>query len=297
MIRYFIFLILIARVTSTVALQNFAVHEDSLKTMMQKIIEPRHDFERLALNFEFRQYFEQVLLMDGSFDYPFDSLTITSRLRAPDNSFRIISWYVPLGNGAFEYFGFFQSEQSRGGSYHLYPLVDKSAEIEKPQYETLDHENWYGTYYTELIHNRYKRKDYYILLGWRADNPLTRKRIIEPLRIMGKGRPSFGKPVFKYKDNRQRRIIFEYSAKVSMSIRYETQVIEPGKRPREIILFDRMGPTHSSFKGQYHFYVPETNVFDGFIFDSGHWVFISDIDARNPRRRPTPRPVPPPVDP
>jgi hypothetical protein len=270
----------------------FRIHEDSLKSMSRRILEPEHDFEKLALNLEFLKYFEEILQIEGSIDYPFDSLTTVSRLSAPDGSFRIISWYVPLAESKFEYFGFFQSRPSKNEHY-LYPLNDKASSIKDPQFETLDHDNWYGAYYTQLIHERYRRRDYYTLLGWRGDNPLTRKRIIEPIRLLGKGRPSFGNPVFRFENNRHRRIIYEYSAKVSMTMRYESHSLEPGKRAQDIIIFDRMAPTHSFLKGNYQFYVPETNIFDGFTFDSGKWVFVSDIDAKNPRRRPLPRPAPP----
>jgi hypothetical protein len=271
---------------------DFASHEDSLKRLARQIIMPEHDFERLALNLEFKNYFEKVLHMEGSLHYPFDSLTTISRITAPNGNFRIISWYVPLSNNQFEYFGFFQAEKS-GNQYEIYPLTDRASIIEEPLYETLNHEKWYGAYYTDLIHKRYRRKDYYLLLGWRADNGLTRKRIIEPLRILGKGRPSFGRPIFRYLENRHRRIIFEYSARATMSIRYESQPLDLGKRAKDMIVFDRLAPTQSFLEGKYQFYVPETNIFDAFVFDAGKWEFIEEIDARNTRRRPIPRPTPP----
>ena len=62
---------------------------------------------------------------------------------------------------------------------------------------------------------------------------------------------------------------------------------EKGKRfimenvKSEMILFDRLVPLNTSLEGQKQFYVPETNVFDAFIFEKGKWLFIEDIDARN----------------
>ncbi len=272
---------------------DFRAYEDSLKKMALEMVEPENDFERLALNHEFKTFFEKVLRMEGSMDYNFDSLTTISRLKAPDGSFRIISWYVPLENSKFEYFGFFQSYDERRNMYQLFPLWDRGSQAEDARFASFDHENWYGAYYLELIHHRYRREDYYLLLGWRGDNPLTRQRIIEPIRVMGQGRPSFGQPVFRFDNNKHRRIIFEYSARVSMTMRYEPQVLEQGRRPVDVIIFDRVAPTHSFLRGHYQFYVPETNIFDGFYFEDGKWIFVKDIDARNPRRSPPPRPVPP----
>ncbi len=273
--------------------QQYRIYEDSLKQMARRMIEYQNDFERLALNLEFKALLGKALKEPASMDYPFDSLTTVSRLRSPDGSFRIITWYVPLANSQFEYFGFFQSKPSRQ-EYYVYPLTDIAPILDKPQFETLDSGNWYGAYYTQLIHKRYRRTDHYILLGWRGDNPFTRKRIIEPVKVVTKGRPGFGRPVFKFESNRHKRIIFEYSARVSMTMRYESQPVEPGKRPRDMIIFDRMVPSQSFLQGNYQFYVPETNVFDGFVFEEGKWAFIKDVDARNPRRRPTQRPLNPP---
>jgi hypothetical protein len=271
---------------------DFHMYEDSLRRMSLRIVEQEHDFERLSLNFEFNALLGKVLAMPGSSEHPFQTLRTVSVLTAPDGSFRIFSWYVPLSNSRFEYFGYFQSKVS-DREILLYPLSDKAETISEPQFSTLDHDNWYGAFYTELIHRREKRKNYYILLGWRGDNPLTRKRIIEPIKLMEKGRPSFGEPVFRFENNRHRRVIFEYSARATMSLRYEEHLVPGTRRTQQIIIFDRMSPTQDYLKGRYQFYVPETNIFDGFRFEDGKWYFISDIDAKNQRRNPTPRPIPP----
>jgi len=289
------FLLLIVSILSITRLEannnRFREAEDSLKNIAKRMINYQNDFEKLSANLEFIELFGQILKEPDSFYYPFDSLTTLSKLRAPDGSFRIYTWYVPLENSQFEYFGFFQSKPSRN-EFYLFALDDNANKISDPQFETLDAENWYGAYYTQLIYKHYRRDDHFILLGWRGDSPFTRKRIIEPVEITSKGRPSFGRPVFKYKNNLHRRVIFEYSARVTMAMRYEEQPNSPGGRPKDMIIFDRMSPTQSFLQGNYQFYVPETNVFDGFAFDDGKWIFIQDVDARNPRRRPVQRPIP-----
>ncbi|MFW5777723.1 MAG: hypothetical protein ACOCW7_00995 [Bacteroidota bacterium] len=272
---------------------SFPSMEDSLKNMTERILLKEHDFERLTINHEFNLYFKQALEKKGSFDYPFDSLTNVSKLRSPDNSFRIITWFVPLSGNSFEFFGFFQYHDSRRDEYYLYTLTDKRPAQNNIEYETVEPENWYGAYYTELIHEKHNRKDYYTLLGWRSDNPLTRKRIIEPIRVMSKGKPSFGRPVFRYKDNKLRRIIFEYSSRVSMSVAFTQATTEEYRRGVDMILFDRMMPQKEFLKGKYQFYIPEANVFDGFVFEEGNWVFMPDVDARNPSRVAPQRPVDP----
>ncbi|MFW5892255.1 MAG: hypothetical protein ACOCUQ_02510 [Bacteroidota bacterium] len=272
---------------------NFPAMEDSLKNMSEKMLSKEHDFERLTINHEFNLYLKKVLEKQGSFDYPFDSLTNVSKLRSPDNSFRIITWFVPLSDNKFEFFGFFQYHDSGRDEYFLYTLSDKQPVQNDIEYETTEPENWYGAYYTKLIHQKHNRKDYYTLLGWRSDDPLTRKRIIEPIRIMAKGKPNFGRPVFRYKDNKLRRVIFEYSSRVSMSVAYTKVITEKYRRGVDMIIFDRLMPQQEFLKGKYQFYIPEANVFDGFLFEEGNWVFMPDVDARNPERVAPQRPVDP----
>ncbi|MFO8066713.1 MAG: hypothetical protein R6U11_03940 [Bacteroidales bacterium] len=260
----------------------FVALEDSLRTIKSEIPQAQYDFEKLSLNEKFKNLFCETLQKEGALDYPFDSLETVSILAAPDNSFRIITWYITLLEGEFEYYGIFQVRDDRKDDILIYHLKDTEHSPDELKYLQLSHEDWYGMYYYEIIHNRYKREDYYTLLGWRADNPLTRKRIIEPFRLGGNFRPVFGIPQFTYDDNKYKRVVFEYSAKVSMSLKYDKQYIQGSRRPKEMIVFDRLAPSHQRLKGHYQFYFPETNVFDAFIFEDGRWVFIEEIDARNP---------------
>jgi hypothetical protein len=294
MFAFFIYgFLLIFLSFNAISQTDFRVHEDSLRRLSLKLPVLDDDEQRREANRQFMEYFEQVLAMDGSFMYNFDSLTTISMLRSPDARFRIISWYVPLRGDNFEYFGFFQTAGNINGGGKLIPLADKGIREDEPRFESLDHEQWYGAYYSDMIHHRHNQKDLYTLLGWRGDNPLTRKRIIEPLTLSDEGKPVFGKQVFQYGENQHYRVIFEYSAKVSMIIRFDDFIFDGSRNPERIIVFDHIAPTHSFLSGHYQFYVPEMNIFDAFRFVNGRWVFVEDIDIRNPRRRPPPRPVPP----
>lgn len=266
--------------------QDFLMCEDSLQYLALTIPAGNTDLDRKTANDHFMGYFEEVLLMDGAFHYDFDSLTTISILKAPDESFRIITWYVPLRGDNFEYFGFFQFNDPDNPARKLLTLRDKGAYTGNPQAVTLEHNNWYGSYYTDLIHRTYDQQDHYLLIGWRADNPMTRKRILEPLHFSETGNPLFGKPVFQYGENNHHRIIFEYSSKVSMTVRYDDFVFPENIFPEKVIIFDRLIPTQSFLKDHYQFYVPEMNIFDAFRFVKGNWVYIEDINARNPRQDP-----------
>lgn len=272
--------------------QDFRLYEDSLRHLALNIPSGNSDSERKQANDQFAGYFKEVLLLEGAFHYDFDSLNTISILKAPDESFRIITWYVPLQDDNFEYFGFFQFNNPVNPEKKLITLQKSEIHNSDLQSVTLEHEKWHGNYYTDLIHRTYDQQDHYLLIGWRADNPMTRKRILEPLHFSETGMPLFGNQIFQFEDNSHHRIIFEYSSKVSMTIRYDDYLFPENSYPEKVIIFDRLVPTKSFLKGHYQFYVPEMNIFDAFRFVDGNWIFVEDIDMRNPRRNPPTRPLP-----
>lgn len=267
----------------------FRNYEDSLRRLSVQMFKNVSDSQRVTINDKFSSLFQHALETQESVSYPFDSLVTVSRVIAPDRSFRIFTWYLSLGNGRFEYFGFFQSYDQQSNTSQVFALHDRGDEIEGFEYKTLGPDSWHGSIYLGLVHKKYKQDDHYVLLGWRSDNPLTRKRIIEPVRIGEDGAPIFGHEVFSYGDNRLHRVIFEHSSRASMSLSFGRHSPKPGSRAVDMIIFDRLQPTQPHFKGRYQFYVPETNIFDAFVFERGKWVFTPDIDARNPERPPPQR--------
>lgn len=258
---------------------EFAALEDSLHRMAMSIIEPRDDQERLERNAAFEAALRGALLLDSALTNHFDSVRTVSFLHSPDGRFRIVSWYVPLLSGHFRYFGFVQVAPSLKQPAQLIPLTDMTANITQVSARELGPDEWYGAYYYELIHLKHRRHDYYTLLGWKGDNPATRKRVIEPFVLTESG-PVFGARVFDSGGRQPYRVIFEYSAKVSMSLRYHPDFVVRRRRTVPMIIFDRLSPTHESLRGNFSQYVPEVNVFDGFRFDDGRWVYVPDVDAR-----------------
>jgi len=284
--------------------QEFERAEDSLKKYIHKVHFGITDQEKYENNELFIKTMNRVLSDERSFKYPFDSLVNIAKLYAPDDKFRIINWNLPLENGTHEYYGFIQVKGSGDLEYRVYQLIDKSAEIESPENMLLTTDRWYGALYYKIIQHKVKDKNYYTLLGWDGNNLMSKKKLIDVLSFKTSGKPQFGAGVFKkYRDkDKVVRIIFEYSARATMTLRYEKQymhVIAQSKDKKTqkdkvkiepMIVFDnlipldtRLSPDHPDLIGQYQFYVPETNVLNGFILIDGRWYFVRDIDARNPK--------------
>lgn len=270
----------------------FSEYEDSLKTLGKYILNGENDFVKYSSNEKFINLLKEALLKENSYEYPFDSLITIARLVSPDNTFRIFNWNLPKDNGTYEYFGFIQSYNKIKKKYEIFSLIDKSDEIESPETKTLDNLNWYGVHYYKIIETKVKNRKYYTLLGWDGNNKLSTKKIIEILHFRSNGSPVFGAYLFRKYKKKCKRVIFEYAKNAFMSLKYEEQRYNITKKNGEkiktkktnMIVFDRLVPLDERLTGQYEFYVPETNIFDAFIFQNRKWVFIKDVDARNPKQ-------------
>jgi hypothetical protein len=260
--------------------EDFIKAEDSLKVLGNLIRDGENDFIKYNANEKFLTLLESTLLGENSFSYPFDSLNMIARICSPDNKFRIFNWNIKKADNTYEYFGLIQVWNKKQKKYFLYPLKDNSDKIIKPESQVLDDQNWYGALYYKLIYSKSGGKKYYTLLGWDGNNLITQKKIIDVLVFNSNDKPVFGASIFKYNKKVQKRVIFEYSATSSMSLKYEKQYMLYGKKSRKMIVFDRLAPLNPSMEGQYQFYYPETNIFDALIFRMGKWTMLKDVDAR-----------------
>jgi hypothetical protein len=114
------------------------------------------------------------------------------------------------------------------------------------------------------------------LLGWDGNNDLTRKKVIDVLRFGSSGKPAFGANIFKFDKKKRKRIFFEYSAKTNMTLTYNEK--------HDMIVFDHLSPSESSYKGLYQYYGPDFS-YDAMYFDKGKWQLVKDVDVRNPRMK------------
>ncbi len=291
------------------------IYEDSLSSVSMTVLTGKTDFIKYEANTKFKNILRTALNENNSFNYPFDSLKTVAVLVSPDKKFRIINWNLPKSDGTYEYFAFMQSYNSNRKAYDLIELIDKSDEITNPEFKTLDKKNWYGAHYYKIIMTKSSGRKYYTLLGWDGNNLLSTRKIIDVITLKSNGKPKFGYSLFRKYKKRAKRVIFEYSEQVSMSLKYEYQhvvikskgKVKKEKLPRirrnddfraqgsnktseskvkrkkfKMIVFDRLTPSNPNFADLPEYNFPETNIFDGFIFKNGKWLFVKDVDGRNP---------------
>jgi len=258
-----------AQSSDTVLIQKY---EYLLQGLFDSISNNTNDSENEQVNKTIIENLEQVLIIDGSFTYSFDSLENLGKISSSDGKLRIYTWNLPYFNGTHKYFGFIQFMPKRKTDILLYKLLDQSEILESPEGLILADTSWFGALYYEIIEKEYNDTIYYTLLGFDFNNFLTKKKIIEILYFKDGEIPVFGKPLFKYQNELRSRIIFEYSSKASMGLKYNKEL--------KMIVFDHLSPLKPSYEGLYMFYGPDFS-YDGFKFNNGIWNEVLDIDVRN----------------
>ena len=260
------------------------LYQDSLSFLCRKIYNSKTDTDKHKYNQEFLSTFERALNSANSFEFAFDSLKKDiAILKSPDEKFRVINWNIPKSDGTQEYYGFIQEKytQIRAKGFfrkehietmQLYPLIDKSDEIKKPENTISDNKKWYGMGYYKIIQKKTKSKTYYTLLAWDGNDKYTSKKIIDVLTFDNNGTPRFGADIFVMQKKYPKRIIFEYSSTCSMSLKYSEK--------KDSIVFDHLAPTEPRLEGQFQYYCGDMS-YDGFGFKHGKWNYGMDLNAIN----------------
>jgi hypothetical protein len=271
--------------------------EDSLVTLLEHVHKAGNDSVRLSRNARFLNSFSDALRMKGSFEHPFDSLKMVSILTSPDKKFRMINWNVPKDDGTNRYFGFIQVNGKGKTQDMIIVLADRSDSIPEPETAILDNGVWYGALYYKIILTHTKGDDCYTLLGWNGLNSEVHQKVIEILRLDGKGLPHFGERTFpNYGNGRNCRVFFKFASSATMLLQVDNQYVikerkwEPSKKEfiteREkvnMIVCDELVPLAQQFEGMYEYYYPSAEVFNGFAFEDGKWNFYQNVEGRNKR--------------
>ncbi len=289
--RHFLALMVIVFATSVAgqipdsSLRRFKSAELELKLLQQKTFFSKSDQEKLEGNKAFLSVWERIVQDPSVLDYPFDSLREISVLRPHNHQFLLLTWNIPRSDGSHNFFGYLlvnQSYKEKVGflkhrtvkRYEAFKLLDRSSTVKSPETYAGGPDKWFGMLYTDLV----ECEDYYLLLGWDGNDKLTQRKFIDVLYFKGNGDPVFGKDVFKFSRKNPRRLMFECSQEVSMSLRYN--------KKQNRIIYSHLGPRQEGglLDGQYQYYGPDGS-FDALEFKKGKWITVEDIDARNDRSK------------
>ncbi len=247
--------------------------EDRISGLFSQMNEASSDKDKELINTEINGLFEEAMDIESSFRYPFDSLKHVGKIITSDKKLRIYTWNLPYNNGTHKYSGYLQYNPGKNEKQLVFRLIDKSEYITSPETKILQPEDWFGALYYDVVTTKYKGLVYYTLLGFDFNDIFSAKKIVDILYFIDEYQPRFGKPVFEYENRTLCRIIFEYSARASMSLRYNKEM--------DLIVYDHLSPSRPSYEGKFQFYGPDFS-YDALKFEDGFWKVVKDIDIRNP---------------
>jgi len=248
-----------------------SLYEDTIVKIYNEIPRQRTDDTRGKKNGEMLRLLDKVTSLPNVVSYPFDSLKKQiSIIDCPENAFRIINWGVSYFKGNYEYFGYIIRNET--DSPRVFKLTDKSDKIQQPETAATSWDNWYGALYYDLVKSGKDNDPFFVLLGWDGNDLFTNKKIIDILWFDEKGNPRFGKPVFDISGQKKTRVIFEYTEKSAMRLRWDPKI--------EMIVFDHLSPSSPVYQGHNEYYGSDFS-YDGLTFNGNKWQLVEDIDVKN----------------
>jgi hypothetical protein len=229
--------------------------------------------ERLALNDSIIERMNILWKGKEYFDDHFEGLQRISTLISDDKKVKVCTWNVALPNSSQLFFGVVVV-RDKEGNVKLHPLKDATEKMRSPEKAMLSPKKWFGAVYYDIVSVKDKNKgNYYALLGYKPNDEMTKKKVIEPMVLINSSIPTFGRAVFQRDRVVDKRVIFEYAASTNMMLKYDRQ--------HNRFVLDHLSPPSSLYNGNYRFYGPDFS-FDSYEFEKGRWVLHKDVDLRNP---------------
>ena len=267
---------------SAVAHDQLHAYEDTLGVLSFAIQNDTSAAERFAACHQMIRVLKTALKTENSFHYPFSRLQSISIIAPPDSSFRIFTWQLFVNDSTYRYYG---AIQMPGKSLSLYPLIDRSFEIQDPLSETLSPEKWFGALYYGLVPFGTKKQPKYLLFDFDGYSFFEKQKLIDVLSFDALGKPVFGAEVFDWPEGvqaapDQQRIILNYSSEAKVRCNYDQMY--------EMVLFDHLITTGTSFGTVAN--VPDGS-YDGLKLQKGRWKFINKVFNDIQEEAPTPAPL------
>ena len=178
--------------------------------------------------------------------------------------------HATADDGSCEYFAYIILKNEKDELNTIIKLVDNKTNI-LSENSVLNKDMWYGALYYKLISPKKKKNDYYTLLAWDGGKPNSIVKIIDVLQIKNDS-IFLGKDIFINGKEKKNRVIIEYNANTSASVRYDEK--------QNRIVLDHLIPLKENQEGFDQFYVPDGS-YDSYNYKNGKWIFKEDVDVRS----------------
>jgi hypothetical protein len=252
--------------------EPLTVAETRISLLFARMAAATSDADKKTINDSIVLQMEAALRLPGSMNYPFSQLTRMGKISSEDQKVRIYTWNLPWADGTNTYCGFLQYKINNKGEIKQVFLTDRRSDIPDPAQSVLSPAQWYGMLVYEIVETKDGANVYYTLLGLDNHDMFVSDKIADVLYFNETNAPVFGKSIFHYQNKLLNRIIFHYSARVKMSLKWDPKM--------KMIIFDHLAPPNSSYTNNYAFYGPDLS-YDGLRFEKGRWELVEKLDVRN----------------
>ena len=246
--------------------------EALLHGLFEQMTQSTADTEKEKICESVSRILDTVLTLASSFDYPYDLLKNLGKVYSPDGNLRFYSWNLPYHDGTNHYYGYIQYKPENSKNVLVFKMSDKSDGLEDPESAVLNQNDWYGSLVYEIAQKESGGIMYYLLLCYDPLNLFVSRKVIDILYFKEQNELVMGAPVFQVHDQVRCRVIFDYSARAQMVLKWVPS--------SNMIVFDHLSPERPIYEGNFQFYGPDFS-YDGFVFENGYWKLVEDIDIRN----------------
>lgn len=250
--------------------QDLLALEDSIAIQYTELSKAKRDADRDSCSQRMRRFFIQAMTLEGTFEHPFEKLKF-SKITSSDNKVRLFNWNQPNDDGTFKYYCFvLKKNVSRKGqsSTEWFELEQAKREVDKVENKFLNADKWLGALYYDIIPVGKKNVDTYVVLGWEGKDDITTRKIIDAITFTG-NKVRLGAAIFKTATGTQKRMIYEYSNDISMSIKYYAK--------KNCIVMDHLSPKSPAMQGVWADYGPD-GTYCMFKLEKDKWEFFDEID-------------------
>lgn len=271
----FLLLVFSAKGQDSPAFPEILDTEKELDSLFTELYTLEDSPKRDSLNIGIISRLSESLETWDGYHFRWDSLNNIGNLFSEDRNMRVFTWYLQKQNGEYKYYGIIALRFETGlinkkEEFAVIELMDRSSSVNSPEKKYLGPEEWYGCVYYNIKTFSHRGNPYYVLSGFDFNNNFSNKKLLEVLQVKD-NKPVFGAE-FHNKEKLQQRMIFEYSATIAMTLRFDDNL--------NMFVYDHLSPFNPIFRGSYRFYGPDGS-FDAIRFDNGEFFVVEDVDARN----------------
>jgi hypothetical protein len=218
-----------------------------------------------------------------SFEYGFDRLKNISIQYPQDSSFRIFTWQLYVDKDDYRYYG---AIQMNSPELRLYPLIDRSFQLDNIEYAQLPPDKWYGAVYYNLKQVNHPDGPRYLLFGYDGFEFFRKRKVLDVLTFNREGKPVFGAPIFDYPETsgslqRKSRLVLEYSAAATIRLNYDEAL--------DMIIFDHLIPAGGNYDGG-PVNLPDGS-YEGYRIENNELVYVSKVWDQIQEEAPRPMPI------